>query len=455
MVCNEFVQPSFTEVFKLRRTTRISAFGNHTNSPRTLDARPPTRVVRNRGLLRDSHNPAELPLGCNLAIRAYNPGVDYSISGLDRVLTPALAIYSEAVDANISFTLELLGGDANRWRPHVKTAKLESTMQRLVAHGVAHFKCATTLELRTACSAGARDVLVAYPSTGANALRVRELAAHCSGTRVSVLVESAEQLDPWLGSEVGVFIDLDPGMHRTGVPQENLADIVTLASAIRNAGLQFRGLHYYDGHLHQPDLAERTRAAHAGYDRLLQIVRMVEAEGLKVEEVITAGTPAFPCTLTYAGFRGANFVHRASPGTVVYGDATARRQLPRDYRYEPAALVVSRVVSHPGGHIVTCDAGHKTLSVDCGVPNCEVLGHPGLEPLNPSEEHLPIACPKDQPLPAIGSFLYLVPRHVCPTVNNFDDALIILEARIDSVERVTARGREFPLLPEIAAGKGA
>jgi hypothetical protein len=40
--------------------------------------------------------------------------------------------------------------------------------------------------------------------------------------------------------------------------------------------------------------------------------------------------------------------------------------------------------------------------------------------------------------------LYLLPRHVCPTVNLFDDALIIRGGAVESVERVTARGREIP-----------
>jgi D-serine deaminase-like pyridoxal phosphate-dependent protein len=371
---------------------------------------------------------------------------DYSIAGLDQVLTPALAIYSDLVDANIEFTLELLGGDANRWRPHVKTAKLESMMRRLVARGVTNFKCATTLELRTASAAGARDVLVAYPLTGANASRVRQLAESMQNTRVSALVESAEQLQPWLRSDIGLFIDIDPGMHRTGLPQERLDDLIAVARAIRSAGLRFRGLHYYDGHLHQADLAARTKAAHAGYDRLLQIVHALESASLQVEEVITAGTPAFPCTLSYPGFRDASFLHRASPGTVVYGDATAVQQLPPEYRYQPAVLVVSRVVSHPGGNIVTCDAGHKTLSVDTGVPNCEVLGRRDLKPMKPSEEHLPIAVPEGATIPPVGSILYLVPRHVCPTVNNFDDALIVRAGKIEAVERVTARGREYPVL---------
>jgi len=39
----------------------------------------------------------------------------------------------------------------------------------------------------------------------------------------------------------------------------------------------------------------------------------------------------------------------------------------------------------------------------------------------------------------------LVPRHVCPTVNNFDYALLVEGGRIVGVERVTARGREIPV----------
>ena len=46
--------------------------------------------------------------------------------------------------------------------------------------------------------------------------------------------------------------------------------------------------------------------------------------------------------------------------------------------------------------------------------------------------------------PGIGEALYLIPRHVCPTVNNFDDALIIGNHRVEKVEKVTARGHEAP-----------
>jgi len=177
----------------------------------------------------------------------------------------------------------------------------------------------------------------------------------------------------------------------------------------------------------------------------MHIIDTLAALGIEVPEVITAGTPAFPCSLSFSRFSNAPFVHRVSPGTVVYCDATSLGQLPPEYGYLPAAVVMTRVVSHPAPGMITCDAGHKTVSADAGVPTCVVLGHPELEPLAPSEEHLPMRVAGGAAVPAIGELLYLVPRRVCPTVNNFDHAVIAGEGTLVGVEPVSARGRERPV----------
>ena len=362
----------------------------------------------------------------------------------DRIVTPALLIDRERVMHNIATTIRLLGGNPNRWRPHVKTAKLWYTMNMLVEAGVLHFKCATGLELRTACEAGARDVLLAFPVVGANATRIHEIAQQHPGAQVSTLAESRLQVEQWRDAGIGIFIDVNPGMNRTGVPQEQQDEIVGLCRAVVDAKIPFRGLHYYDGHLSKFSLPERTEQAHRGYDRLMEIVAAVAKAGIDTPEVITAGTPAFPCSLSYEPFVAAPFVHRVSPGTVVYCDATSLTQLPAEYGYVPAAAVMTRVVSRPAPGIVTCDAGHKTVSADAGVPTCAVLAHPELEPLAPSEEHLPIKV-RGGTAPVIGETLFLVPRHVCPTVNNFDEAVIVQSGYALRVEAVSARGRERPL----------
>ncbi|MBV8572322.1 MAG: D-TA family PLP-dependent enzyme [Acidobacteriaceae bacterium] len=365
----------------------------------------------------------------------------YTLRDASSIITPALLIYPDVVDSNIQATLRMVDNDANRWRPHIKTAKLAAVVRRFVDHGIVNFKCATTLELQTACEAGARDVLVAFAMAGANARRILELAHEFPAVRISVLVESQRQADAWRDSGIGIFIDVNPGMNRTGISQESAGDVVSLA---RTIGRAFRGLHYYDGHISSPSLEERQRAAHAGYDQLMRVVQSLKTAGLACEEVITSGTPAAPFGYSYEAFTRGGFIHRISPGTVVYNDFTSLEQLP-GYGFAPAALVLSTVISHPLPDVITCDAGHKSVSADAGVPTCMVAGRPGLTPLKPSEEHLPIRAADPAALPAIGESLYLLPRHVCPTVNNFDEALMIVNGEIREVEAVTARGHERPV----------
>lgn len=371
---------------------------------------------------------------------------NYAIASVEQIMTPALAIYLDVVEHNIATTVRLLDGDPNRWRPHVKTSKLLVTMKLLVNAGVRNFKCATSLELITACEAGAADVVVAFPCVGIRALRVQEIARQFPSVCISVLVENVQQIGTWRCKPVGLFIDVNAGMNRTGMEQGRVDEIVQLAAEISRNGCQFRGLHYYDGHHRNPVLSDRVTAAHRGYDQLLRAVEAIQSRGISVEEVITSGTPAFPCALTYGGFRGAVFTHRVSPGTVVYNDLTSLSQLRAEWGYLPAALVVATVVSHPAADLITCDAGHKTVSADAGFPNCVVWNHPELTPLHASEEHLPIQVAPGSRVPDIGEILYLVPRHVCPTVNNFDDALLVRARRIVDMAPVTARGRETPLL---------
>jgi D-serine deaminase-like pyridoxal phosphate-dependent protein len=234
-------------------------------------------------------------------------------------------------------------------------------------------------------------------------------------------------------------------MNRTGIEQKHSGRISSLIRRIGDLGLEFRGLHYYDGQYGGLEQGERITAAHAGYARLLELADEIRQKVGSVPEVITAGTPTFPCSLTYEGFNGTEFKHRVSPGTVVYCDATCLAQLPSEFGYGPAVLVLTRVVSQPSDGIVTCDAGHKAVSADAGVPTCVVVGHRDLTPLAPSEEHLPFSSKSPAQTPRIGEFLYLLPRHICPTVNNFDCALV-QNGHMPTTTVVSARGHEGPLL---------
>ncbi len=372
---------------------------------------------------------------------------EYRVANESALATPALLVYPKLVDHNVKVTLKFCDGDPNRWRPHVKTVKLGSVMKQYMAQGIQQFKCATTLELETLCKAGAPDALLSFGVVGQNARRVRALAEQYPATRIGILLESEAQIAQWRGANVGVFIDVNPGMNRSGLAIGLRDQLVPIVRAVRNAGLDFRGLHWYDGHRNQKDMAEREKLAHADYDGLMALVAGLEKAGITVPEVVTAGTPAFPVSLTYAPFRDATFVHRISPGTIGFHDTTTMEVLPASlgFDYKPAAVVMAAVISRPTPTRVTADGGHKAVSADAGVPTCAVIGHGAWMPAGPSEEHLPIDLPAGEKLPEIGENVYLVPRHVCPTVNLHDYALLVVDGQVTGMERIAARGHDAPL----------
>jgi D-serine deaminase-like pyridoxal phosphate-dependent protein len=366
----------------------------------------------------------------------------YRFAGIDQMLTPFLGIFPDMVDSNIAETIRIAGGDPNRLRPHIKTSKLLSVVRRFVESGIQQCKCATTLELAVACEAGMRDVLVAYPMVGANARRVQEVSARNPNVTVSALVDHPNQIQEWNPS-IGIFIDVNPGMDRTGISPEHTSKVVEMVHAITDSGRPFRGLHYYDGHLGSLDYEERRQKALNGYQQLVRLAGSVRDAGFVVGEVITSGSSVFPFASAYPPLLTGDFTLRVSPGAAIYGDFTVQHQLSQ-FGYRTAALVASRVVSHPRSDLVTCDAGVKAVAVFAGLPNCAVFGKPELVPQRLSEEHLTLQAPAGAAVPEIGEILYLIPRHAGLTVNNFDEAVVVSSDGSIVLERVTARGHESP-----------
>jgi len=125
-------------------------------------------------------------------------------------------------------------------------------------------------------------------------------------------------------------------------------------------------------------------------------------------------------------------------GDGVYSDATSLTQLPEEWGYQPAAVVVSTVVSHPKANYLTAMPGTKQFR---RTRDSDVRGG-GTAGSIAAEAERRTSADRSEGRSAAGDrrSAYLVPRHVCPTVNNFDEALIIEGNRVVGVEKVTGRG---------------
>jgi D-serine deaminase-like pyridoxal phosphate-dependent protein len=342
---------------------------------------------------------------------------------LERLLTPALVIDLDAVEHNVD-TMIARVGDARRWRPHTKTVKQSAIVRILMRAGVRSFKTSTVDELAlvlgTAATEGALDeldVLLAYPVREPSCRAVLDLRTRYPGATVRVLADSPEHLQAlaaWTeaageSSALEAILDVDIGMNRTGsapgVWQGSLTGVLDPLAAVRVGGV-----HGYDGHLAWND---RDRA-HRGYDELCTLARALP-DPADVGLVVTSGTHSFAHALAHAGLACAPWLHQVSPGTVVLSDLRSRAPA-ADLGLRQAAFVASRVISRPRPDRVTLDAGSKALSPDVPPPACMVLGWPHLVPLRASEEHGPVRV-ENGPAPDVGALLWLVPAHVCTTVN--------------------------------------
>ncbi|MEZ6037331.1 MAG: alanine racemase [Planctomycetota bacterium] len=346
---------------------------------------------------------------------------------------PTLLIHLDRVRHNLATMQRMLGGRMERWRPHVKTCKVPEVLALLLDAGVRRFKCATTREAQVLLEvAGERplDLLVAMAQHGANLERFAAIAASAPRHRLSMLTEDPAHAAQLATRGFGAFVDLDPGYHRTGIPLEEHDRIAAVANA---AGTALRGLHCYDGHLHDGSPAEREAAAHAVYARFVALARALDCKG----ELITSGTPTFPAALSFAGF--ADFEHTISPGTVVYWDARSR-DLGID-GFECAVEVQARVVSRPTAQRCTLDAGSKAFDAAAGDPCAVPVAALDGTARTPSEEHLPFVMRSGE-APRVGELLRLVPRHVCPTVNLADEAALLDGGAVVAIVPVRARGHE-------------
>ena len=352
--------------------------------------------------------------------------------------TPCLLVDLARVGHNLAAMRTHLRGDLARWRPHVKTSKIPEVLDLVLRSGVRHFKCATTREAEVLLGRAAApiDLLVAMAHYGRNLERIRDLAQAYPQHRLSVLTEDPAHARAVLalGTELSLFVDLDPGYGRSGIP---MGDTARLDATTAAAGARLRGLHCYEGHL-RGDHASRTAACDAVYAALATVAARVQPKREHDLELVTSGTPAFPFAL--ATPRLAGFTHRVSPGTVVYWDQTSE-----DFGIEgflPAATVLTTVISAPRADKITCDAGSKAVDAASGDPCAFAMGMPHLRARTPSEEHLPFERIGDGPMPSAGSLLRLVPRHVCPTVNLADEAVLLDGDAIVGIVAVRARGHE-------------
>lgn len=359
----------------------------------------------------------------------------FAVANEPEIASPALLIFSERVDRNVDRMLEIASGP-ERLRPHVKTHKLEPLVRRQIASGITKFKAATVAEAEMCALAGAADVLLAYPPAGPTGARLCELIKAYPKTRFSIVADSASAIRGLsvsarsAGVELDVFLDLDVGMGRTGVqPDSAAAELYRLIAT--TPALRPAGLHAYDGHIHESDPVLRRTICDAAFAPVLNLRDGLIASGLTVPVLVAGGSPTFPI---HAGYSD----RECSPGTPVLWDFGYAERYP-DMPFEIAAALLTRVVSKPGANRLCLDLGHKAVAAENPLPvRARIEEIPDAVLVMQSEEHLVIETSRAAEF-SIGQPLKALPKHICPTVALYSEAVLVENGV--ATERLPIRAR--------------
>lgn len=362
----------------------------------------------------------------------------YDIKNTEEIISPSLIYYVDIIRENIRKAIEKSGGSERLW-PHVKSHKSIDMLKLQMEYGITKFKTATVAEAEMAAEAGAEKVILAYPLIGPNAGRYLELAKAYPDTCFYAIGDDLRQLEYLSdkcvekGYRMPVLADVNMGMNRTGVAFDQLEAFYRFAHTF--PGINMKGMHCYDGNHNNKDISVRSEEV-AETDRKVEtVMEHLQKDGIQCGLVVAGGTPSFPC-------HAENTDWYLSPGTAFITDAGYYRNLP-DLSFVPGAAVMTRVISRPAPGIFTTDLGYKGIASDPVVQRGYIAGLEDAVPMIHSEEHWAFKMEDETRIPSIGTCLYVIPTHICPTSALYPEILVAKDGVISDIWKVTARNRKI------------
>jgi D-serine deaminase-like pyridoxal phosphate-dependent protein len=321
-------------------------------------------------------------------------------------------------------------------RPHAKTHKSSAIGRRQIEAGAVGLCCAKLAEAEALAADGLTHLHLTSPVVSPGAI-ARLVALNGRSKGLSVVAdhpENVRQLDAANeGRPLAVLIDVDPGVHRTGVASPEAA--VALAAEIAAAGnLTLAGVQFYCGtQQHIQSFAERRAAILDRTDYLRTVLSALREAGHDIPVVTGGGTGTFLIdaelgVLTELQVGSYIFLDREyGDCELAVGDAPV---------FEPTLFLDTTVISANAAGIVTVDAGLKALASDAGPP--VVMG--GGRYAFMGDEHGAIVA-EGGALPGLGERVTLQPGHCDPTVNLHDCYHVLDGECVAETWPVTARGR--------------
>lgn len=364
--------------------------------------------------------------------------------GRAQLATPALVVELDVLKRNVALMAALCARAGIALRPHAKSHKCAAIARLQREAGAIGFCCAKLGEAEALTEAGVSDILLTSPIVAAQALvRLAKLNAAADG--LMVVVDAPEMVAKLgaaaraSGRTLGVVVDLDIGLHRTGIAPDKAADLAVAVAG--EEGLTFEGLQAYAGHLmHLGDAAERASKSRAALEAMAGVRDELTRRNLPPKIMTGGGTGTVhidPALGILTELQGGSYVFMDREYNDVWtkaGDAPP---------FETSLFVQTTVISAALPQLCTTDAGLKSFATDAGPPVLAKGAGPTASYFFFGDEQGGVLCGEASDRPALGDVLSCVVPHCDPTVNLYEAIHVVEGDTLVDIWPVEARGRGF------------
>jgi D-serine deaminase-like pyridoxal phosphate-dependent protein len=354
---------------------------------------------------------------------------------LDDLPTPALILDRAILRRNLKRMSDRLRDAGVALRPHLKTAKSVEIGRMAVEGHDGRITVSTLAEARYFADGGFSDILYGVGIVPSKLPAVAELRRRGVNLRCvtdNVAVARAIAGAARAGDTFSVFIEIDSGAGRAGLPWPDLPGLLDIARILHEApGVELAGVMTHAGHSYHestPDglaaVAEQERRAIVGAaERLRQA-------GIPCPIVSAGSTPTAVHSRNFAG------INEMRPGVYVFNDLDQEfigSCAPTDL----ALSVLASVIGHyPHRNQMLIDAGALALSKDISAQEFKPQVGFGTIVDAPVRDMAVVACSQEhgfvgagEPIPygnlPVGSRVRILPNHACITAAAYDRYYVV------------------------------
>ncbi|HEY2874418.1 MAG TPA: alanine racemase [Reyranella sp.] len=320
-------------------------------------------------------------------------------------------------------------------RPHLKTAKSVQIGRMAVEGHDGRITVSTLAEARYFAEGGFKDIFYAVGVVPSKLPAVTELRRQGVNLRVvtdNIAVARAIADAAKNGDTFSVFIEVDSGGGRAGLPYPELPGLLDIARVLHNApGVELAGVMTHAGHSYHESTIDGI-AAVAEQERLAIVTaaEKIRAAGIPCPIVSGGSTPTAMHSRDFTG------ITEMRPGVYCFND------LDQEYigscgAGDLALSVLASVIGHyPHRNQVLIDAGALALSKDISAQEFQPKVGFGTIADAPAKDMAVIACSQehgfvqsDDPIPygnlPIGSRVRVLPNHACITAAAYDRYYVV------------------------------